>query len=168
MRKFAATLISPIQVSVPAPPEDVFDALVASVNQWRGRPVFVYRTPFPPHTATGLWLERDTHDDIFVEERTVGWHQIVILAHEAWHMKQGDAALPNQVSARQGAQPAAARTDFRMAAEQDAEAFGLLVGHRLRALLEATESSILGAEATSSDELASRIGAALNFRGTRR
>ncbi|MEW1568604.1 toxin [Streptomyces sp. NPDC093509] len=168
MRRFADALIDPIRVKLPADPEEVFDALVASVNQWRGREVFVHRASFPPHTATGLWLERDTYDDVIIEERAIGWHQIVILAHEVWHMKQGDAALPHQLPAADGSRPAAARTDFVLAAEQEADQFGMLVGRRLRALLEATENSVLGAGAASPDDLANRIGAALNYRGTRR
>lgn len=168
MRKFADTLIDPIRVKLPADPEDVFGALVASVNQWRGRPVLVHRAPFPPHTATGLWLERDAYDDVIIEERAIGWHQIVILAHEVWHMKQGDAAPPQRPGTGDKGQPAAARTDFVLAAEQEADQFGMLVGRRLRALLEATENSVLGAGPEGSDDLAGRIGAALNYRGTRR
>lgn len=168
MRKFADTLIDPIRVKLPADPEEVFDGLVASVNQWRGRPVFVHRASFPPHTATGLWLERDTYDDVIIEERAIGWHQIVILAHEVWHMRQGDAAPPRRPDADDGLRPAAARTDFVLAAEQEADQFGMLVGRRLRALLEATENSVLGAGTAASDDLAGRIGAALNYRGTRR
>ncbi|MFD6490376.1 toxin [Streptomyces sp. NPDC060188] len=168
MRKFADALIDPIRVKLPADPEDVFGALVASVNQWRGRPVLVHRAPFPPHTATGLWLERDAYDDVIIEERAIGWHQIVILAHEVWHMKQGDAAPPQRPGIGDKGQPAAARTDFVLAAEQEADQFGMLVGRRLRALLEATENSVLGAGPEGSDDLAGRIGAALNYRGTRR
>ncbi|MFD6924359.1 toxin [Streptomyces sp. NPDC059944] len=168
MRKFADALIDPIRVKLPADPEDVFGALVASVNQWRGRPVLVHRAPFPPHTATGLWLERDAYDDVIIEERAIGWHQIVILAHEVWHMKQGDAAPPQRPGTGDKGQPAAARTDFVLAAEQEADQFGMLVGRRLRALLEATENSVLGAGPEGSDDLAGRIGAALNYRGTRR
>ncbi|MFF0188731.1 toxin [Streptomyces sp. NPDC005244] len=168
MRKFADTLIDPIRVKLPADPEDVFGALVASVNQWRGRPVLVHRAPFPPHTATGLWLEREAYDDVIIEERAIGWHQIVILAHEVWHMKQGDAAPPQRPGTGDKGQPAAARTDFVLAAEQEADQFGMLVGRRLRALLEATENSVLGAGPEGSDDLAGRIGAALNYRGTRR
>ncbi|MFG2311509.1 toxin [Streptomyces sp. NPDC048566] len=168
MRRFADTLIDPIRVKLPAAPEDVFDALVASVNRWRGREVFVHRASFPPHTATGLWLDRDTHDDVIIEERAIGWHQIVILAHEVWHMKQQDAATPQQLAAQDGSRPAAARTDFVLAAEREADQFGMLVGRRLRALMEAGENSALGVDANGSTDLANRIGAALNYRGTRR
>lgn len=44
----------------------------------------------------------------------------------------------------------------------------MLVGRRLRALLEASDHSVLSSGADSADDVASRIGAALNYRGTRR
>ncbi|MET8855519.1 toxin [Streptomyces sp. NPDC004579] len=156
MQQLADQLIDPIRVTLPADPEVLFEALVASVNQWRGREVIVRRLPFPPHTATGVWLERATHDNVIVEERAVDWHQIVILAHEVWHMHQGDAANLHDLAA-------AARTDFAEAAERDADEFGMLVGRRLRAWLEAADNSALGGTDPS---VAGRIAAALNYRGT--
>ncbi|MFD8733892.1 toxin [Streptomyces sp. NPDC059618] len=168
MRRLADALVDPIRARPPADPEELFAALVASVNQWRGREVLVHRAAFPPHTATGLWLDRDTHDDIIVEERTAVWHQIVILGHEVWHMSQGDAAPPHRLNASAGAQQAAARTDFSLRAEQEADRFGMLLGRRLRALAEVPDPSVPGSGADGSDDLASRIGAALNYRGTRR
>ncbi|MFE2536875.1 toxin [Streptomyces sp. NPDC059371] len=164
MQKLADELINPVRIALPADPEVLFQALVASVNQWRGREVIVHRAEFPPHTATGMWLERETHDDVIIEERAVDWHRFVILFHEVWHMHRGDSA-PLHGSA---AGASAARTDFALAAEREADAFGMLVGLRLRAFLDAADNSVLGAGTTSSDDLASRIGAALNYRGTRR
>ncbi|MCT9009510.1 toxin [Streptomyces rhizosphaerihabitans] len=168
MRRLADALIDPIRVSLPADPEELFAALVTSVNQWRGREVVVHKAAFPPHTATGLWLERDTHDDVIIEERAAVWHQIVIFGHEVWHMSQGDAAPPHQPDVSHRARPAAARTDFSLRAEQEADRFGMLVGRRLRALLEASDHSVFSSGADSADDVASRIGAALNYRGTRR
>ncbi|MGW3662009.1 toxin [Streptomyces sp. NPDC005141] len=168
MRRLADALIDPIRVKLPADPEELFAALVTSVNEWRGREVLVHKAAFPPNTATGLWLERDTYDDVIIEERAALWHQVVIFGHEVWHMSQGHAAPPHQLGVPQDSQPAAARTDFSLRAEQDADLFGMLLGRRLRALLEASDHSVLASGADGAGDLASRIGAALNYRGTRR
>lgn len=166
MRRLADALIDPIHVQVPADPEVLFDALVASVSAWRGREVVVHRAAFPPHTASGLWLEREHHDDIVVDERAAVWHQIVILCHEVWHMNRRPAT-PHPGDA---GRPVAARTDFSLAEEQEADRFGMLMGRRLRTWLDASTDSVLAAEADASQDpqnLAGRIGAALNYRGTR-
>ncbi|MGW1068709.1 toxin [Streptomyces aureus] len=168
MRRLADALIGPIRVRPPADPEDLFAALVTSVNQWRGREVVVHKAAFPPNTATGLWLERDTHDDVVIEERTAVWHQIVIFGHEVWHMSQGEAVPAHHLGVLRDAQQAAARTDFSLRAEQEADRFGMLLGRRLRALTEAADHSVLASGPDGADDLAGRIGAALNYRGTRR
>ncbi|MCT7354161.1 toxin [Streptomyces sp. 15-116A] len=167
MRRLADALIDPIRVQVPADPEVLFEALVASVSAWRGREVVVHRAAFPPHTASGLWLEREHHDDIVVDERAAVWHQIVILCHEVWHMNRrasdGRSADPGQ--------PVAARTDFSLAEEQEADRFGMLMGRRLRTWLDASADAVPAAPAGAPEDpqdLAGRIGAALNYRGTKR
>ncbi|MGW6294787.1 toxin [Streptomyces sp. NPDC055058] len=168
MRRLADALIDPIRVAVPADPEDLFDALVASVSAWRGRDVVVHRAAFPPHTASGLWLDRESHDDVVVDERAAVWHQIVILCHEVWHMHR--RGLDPSPAAGPG-ERVAARTDFSEAEEQEADRFGMLMGRRLRTWLEATPDSVFATEGGTGQEpqdLAARIGAALNHRGTRR
>ena len=159
MRRLADALIGPIRVPVPADAETLFQAVVDSAVQWRGRPIVVHREVFPPHTASGLWLERETHDDVIVDKRAAVWHQTVIFCHEVWHMHQrrGPATGP---------QPAAARTDFTLADEQEADRYGMLMGRRLRTWLEASADSVFAAGGDAQD-LAGRIGAALNYRGTR-
>ncbi|WP_030181172.1 hypothetical protein [Streptomyces violaceorubidus] len=171
MRRLADALIDPIQVAVPADPEVLFEALVASVSAWRGREVVVHRAAFPPHTASGLWLERDSHDDVVVDERAAVWHQIVILCHEVWHMSRRRAEEGAQAEDRAGGprRPVAARTDFSLAEEQEADRFGMLMGSRLRTWLDASTDSVFAAEGggpASPQSLAGRIGAALNYRGT--
>ncbi|MGW2612879.1 toxin [Streptomyces mirabilis] len=168
MRRLADLLIAPIKVQVPADPETLFNALVESAIQWRGREICVHRARFPPDTATGLWLDRETHDDVIIEERAATWHQIVIFSHELWHMNRGDAAPPQNLSAGDGSQPAAARTDFSEMAELQADEFGMLVGQRLRTWLEASAHSVYAAESQGADSLAGRIGLALNYRGRMR
>ncbi|MFE7815550.1 toxin [Streptomyces sp. NPDC057433] len=181
MRRLADALIEPIRVPVPAEPEVLFNALVDSVGAWRGREVLVHRAAFPPHTASGLWLERESHDYVVVDERAAVWHQIVIFCHEVWHMNR--RRLEAEAGARAGAgsggrpvdtagrRPVAARTDFSLAEEQEADLFGMLMGRRLRIWLDASTDSVFAAEGGDSGEpqdLAGRIGAALNHRGTRR
>ncbi|GAA2449868.1 toxin [Streptomyces glaucus] len=161
MRRLADALVDPIRIPVPADPETLFEALVDSVGAWRGREVVVHRRAFPPHTASGLWLEHDTHDDVVVDQRAAVWHQIVILCHEVWHMHRRPAA-PG------GPRPAAARTDFSLAEEQEAERFGMLMGRRLRAWLEGSADPAPPARPGDAQDLAGRIGAALGYRGTRR
>ncbi|MFF1272848.1 toxin [Streptomyces marokkonensis] len=168
MRRLADALIDPIRVPVPADPEVLFEALVASVSAWRGRDVVVHRAAFPPHTASGLWLEREEHDDVVVDERAAVWHQIVIFCHEVWHMSRREA----DAGAGEGPLPVAARTDFSLAEEQEADRFGMLMGRRLRTWLEASAGSVYtvegGAGPGDPQDLAGRIGAALNYRGTKR
>ncbi|MFZ4189774.1 toxin [Streptomyces pseudogriseolus] len=166
MRRLADALIDPIRVRVPADPEVLFEALVASVSAWRGREVHVHRAAFPPHTASGLWLERDTHDDVVVDERAAVWHQIVILCHEVWHMNRrpADEAAPTDGRPR----PVAARSDFSLAEEQEADRFGMLMGRRLRSWLDTSAGTAPAAELGDPQDLAGRIGAALNYRGTKR
>ncbi|MEV5434609.1 toxin [Streptomyces sp. NPDC052682] len=170
MRRLADALIDPIRVPVPADPEVLFEALVASVGAWRGRPVVVHRAAFPPHTASGLWLERDTHDDVVIDERAAVWHQIVILCHEVWHMRKRQEDQARAGDAAAGVRPrlVAARSDFSLAEEQEADRFGMLMGRRLRIWLEACEDSVFAARDHDTQDLAGRIGAALNYRGMRR
>ncbi len=168
MRRLADALIDPIRVRVPADPEVLFEALVASVSAWRGREVHVHRAAFPPHTASGLWLERDTHDDVVVDERAAVWHQIVILCHEVWHMNRRPADEPAPADGRP--RPVAARSDFSLAEEQEADRFGMLMG-RLPAAVLAGHLGLgtaPAAELGDPQDLAGRIGAALNYRGTKR
>ncbi|MFF0787740.1 toxin [Streptomyces spiralis] len=173
MRRLADILIDPIQVPVPADPEALFTALVDSVAAWRGRPVVVRREVFPPHTASGLWLEAETQDVVVVDRRAAVWHQIVIFCHEVWHMNRRDAdaagadaaAGPSPVGVPR---PVAARTDFSLADEQEADRFGMLMGGRLRDWLESAAEPASAADPGGDADLAGRIGAALNYRGTRR
>ncbi|MGV9252648.1 toxin [Streptomyces sp. NPDC003697] len=164
MRRLADALIDPMRVPVPADPEALFAALVESVSAWRGRRVVIRREVFPPHTASGLWLEGEAQDVVVVDRRAAVWHQIVIFCHEVWHMKRRGAGPPSGAGAEGPPRPVAARTDFSLADEQEADLFGMLMGRRLRGWLEAPADSV---PAAGDDDLAGRIGAALNYRGTR-
>jgi len=163
MRRLADALIDSIRVPVPADPEVMFQAVVEAATRWRGRKIVVHREVFPPHTASGLWLEGETHDNVVVDKRAAVWHQIVIFCHEVWHMHQRQTA-----GGPDGLRAAAARTDFTLADEQEADRFGMLMGRRLRTWLEAPADSVYADRGDDTQDLAGRIGAALNYRGTRR
>ncbi|MEU3508425.1 toxin [Streptomyces longwoodensis] len=167
MRRLADILVEPLRGPVPDDPGALFDALVASVSRWRGRPVVVRREVFPPHTASGLWLEGDDHDVVVVDRRAAAWHQVVIFCHEVWHMhRRESAAAPAPEPGR--LVPAAARTDFDLAEEQEADRFGMLMGQRLRDWLDAPPGPGPDGPGDGAADLARRIGAALNYRGTHR
>ncbi|MFF8590397.1 toxin [Streptomyces sp. NPDC015220] len=172
MRRLADALIDSIRVPVPADPETLFAALVESVSAWRGRRVVVRREVFPPHTASGLWLEAETQDVVVVDQRAAVWHQIVIFCHEVWHMNRRDAdAAADEAGSAGAPRPVAARTDFSLADEQEADRFGMLMGGRLRGWLEespAAPEPPAADRVAGGEDLAGRIGAALNYRGTRR
>lgn len=170
MRRLADALIDPIRVPLPTDPETLFAALVDSVTAWRGHEVTVQREVFPPHTASGLWLAREGQDIVVVDRRAAVWHQIVIFCHEVWHMNRraDEEAEPSPRAAAALPRPVAARTDFTLAEEQEADRFGMLMGRRLRAWLEAPPDSVFAAGGNGPEDLAGRIGAALNYRGTRR
>jgi hypothetical protein len=77
------------------------------------------------------------------------------------------------LTAERGPRPVAARTDFSLADEQEADRFGMLMSGRLRPWLESaatTDSAHDGAVADGGthEGVAGRIGAALNYRGTRK
>ncbi|MFS4095960.1 toxin [Streptomyces sp. AF1A] len=176
MRRFANALIDPLRVPIPADPGDLLSALVESASSWRGRPIVVHLANFPPHTsATGLWIERGTRDDVVIEADAPPWMKLVILGHELWHMADDD---PSHLAAHaetglapaggDAARPAAARTRFLEAAEQRADLFGMLIGDRLRPWLKASPDSVYAAHTSGNDDLAGRIGAALNYRGAQR
>ncbi|MFC4502344.1 MULTISPECIES: toxin [Streptomyces] len=162
MRRLADVLMDAVQVPVPADPEVLFEAVVEAAERWRGRRIVVHREVFPPHTASGLWLEREAHDDVIVDKRAAVWHQIVIFCHEVWHMHQRRAD-----PAGTGLHTAA-RSDFTLADEQEADRFGILMGRRLRTWLEAAPDSVYAARGDEEQDLAGRIGAALNYRGKHR
>jgi hypothetical protein len=105
---------------------------------------------------------------VVVDRRAAVWHQIVIFCHEVWHMNRRDTDAAGTDAAGPAPagvpRPVAARTDFSLADEQEADRFGMLMGGRLRDWLE----SAADAEPDGDADLAGRIGAALNYRGNRR
>ncbi len=182
MRRLADDIAGRMRLCPPTTREELFAALVAAVAEIRGRRVVLCEEVFPPHTASGLWLELKTHDIIVVEKRAAPMHQLVIFFHEVWHMLKGDCGLhvggaavasrlltgdddPRQAAA--AAVSIAARTDFSLHTEQEAERFGLFMGRRLRSWLHGSPCSGPGHSAGHDDGIAGRIGTALGYRGPR-
>jgi len=159
MQRFVEVLIGPIREKLaaeqdaasdqhPVDPEILFAALVESAQQWRGdRALEVHRVRIPRnfHT-TGMWVERKQRDDVIVEQDAEVWHQSQILGHELWHMRQKDNMSPEELAAyacsalgsgqQHAVRPAAARSRFDADPEKEAELFGILVGQRMRSLME--------------------------------
>ncbi|MET7378473.1 toxin-antitoxin system, toxin component [Streptomyces sp. NPDC005526] len=88
MRRLSDRLVASLQRSA-SDEASVFAALGHTLSQVRGRPVHLRGFAFPPHTASGLWVDRAEHDLIAYEEKTDPDHQLVIIGHEVWHMFQG-------------------------------------------------------------------------------
>lgn len=143
------------------------------MSRRRGRPVLFRAAPFPPGTASGLWLDMADQDLIVVEERTAPDHQLVILGHELWHMQSGhcghhvDGAavaarlLSDTADLQATVRKVAARTRFDLADEQDAESFGLLLASKCRTWLAGSALR----KPVQRDQLAGRIEASLGYRG---
>ncbi|MEU8789346.1 toxin-antitoxin system, toxin component [Streptomyces sp. NPDC048643] len=175
MRRLCGELVAELSLPAPAAPADLYAALCGAMSRRRGRPVQFRTAPFPPGTASGLWLDMAEQDLVVIEERTAPDHQLVILGHELWHMKAGHcshhvegaavaARLLNEgADLRATVLKVAARTRFDLADEKEAESFGLLLASKCRTWLAG--SSLRGP--VQRDGLAGRIEASLGYRGPR-
>jgi hypothetical protein len=134
-----------------------------------------FRTaPFPPGTASGLWLDMADQDLVVIEERTAPDHQLVILGHELWHMKAGHCShhvegaavaarlLNDEADLQATVLKVAARTRFDQADEKEAETFGLLLASKCRTWLAGSSSR----GPVQRDHLAGRIEASLGYLGS--
>ncbi len=173
MRRLCGELVAELTLPVPAEPADLYAALCDAMSRRRGRPVLFRAAPFPPGTASGLWLDMSDQDLIVVEERTAPDHQLVILGHELWHMQAGhcghhvDGAavaarlLSDTADLRATVRKVAARTRSDLADEQEAESFGLLLASKCRTWLAGSAQR----RPARRDQLAGRIEASLGYRG---
>lgn len=172
MRRQCAQVIRLSRVDrlvAPVAPGDLFAALCAGMSLERGRPVHLRTVSFPAGTASGLWLAMDDRDLVVVEERTDPDHQLLILAHEFGHMVRGHsghhlggAAVAARLLAEDGdlretVEHVAARAHLAEPEEREAEAFGLLLSTRCRALLHRRRSR--------RDGPGGRIEASLGYHG---
>ncbi|WP_158721056.1 toxin-antitoxin system, toxin component [Streptomyces sp. NRRL S-241] len=159
MRKLGSELLEGARLTPPADVGEIIGALCAAYAGRRGgdRKVDFQFSPFPPDTASGLWLELDDVDLIVVERHTRPEHQLVIACHELWHLDEGtcDSVGPGMLAAARLAghpgrlaellasgtgleavvRTAAARADQGDPAEIRAETFGLHLGNILRSYL---------------------------------
>ena len=63
------------------------DALIAELAERRGRPIELRTLPNGVAiNACGLWIATDTHDEIYVEEKTTPFHREHIVLHEIGHI----------------------------------------------------------------------------------
>lgn len=176
INKLVRELVAGVGRPVPSDPQQLFESLRSYVEQREGCEVRLRFEEFPPDTVSGLMLDLGTMKVILVERNTTTLHQLVILAHEIWHMLMGDCgahgvdSLSRSVAARMlsgeiGVREAvdvlavAARTGFHEQEELDAENFGLKVGIAFRAFLENDPTQVPGSG------LAGRIQATLGNRG---
>ncbi|WP_424217271.1 toxin-antitoxin system, toxin component (plasmid) [Streptomyces sp. BI20] len=184
MGRHVNTIVAGVGRPVPSDPDALFESLRACVErQLRARGeearVELHFREFPVDTVTGLMLDLTTRKIVIVEANTTKTHQLIILAHEIWHLLEGHGHV-------HGAEPAAvraaarllggdldlesaveqvataARTDFDVDDERDAETFGLRLGAVFRPYLEND------AERPPTDGLAGRIHSSLVHRGFRR
>ncbi|GGZ38826.1 toxin-antitoxin system, toxin component [Streptomyces poonensis] len=173
MRRLCGELVGELSLTAPAEPAVLRTALCDAMSRRRGRPVRHRTAPFPPGTASGLWLDMADQDLIVIEERTAPDHQLVILGHELWHMQAGHhghdlegavvaARLANdEADLRATVLKVAARTRFDLSEEQDAESFGLLLASKCRTWLAG--SALRGP--VQRDHLAGRIETSLGYHG---
>ncbi len=87
MRRLSSQLL--VSLQPPDGDDGAIPAIGRALSDVRGRPVRLHSWAFPPATASGLWIDRDSHDVIAYEKNTDPEHQLVIIGHEAWHMFQG-------------------------------------------------------------------------------
>lgn len=111
MKALSTKLVTALAQTHPADDDESFTALGVVLSDLRGRPVVLKRAAFPPHTASGLWLDLPDMDVVAVREDTAtSEHAHVIVGHEVWHMVQGHCGAHTSVG------PAAARASSGHAA----------------------------------------------------
>jgi hypothetical protein len=81
LQKRCEALIQELGVPVPCEAHAFCQALAAR----RGRPIVVRPIALPPGVS-GLWYATPTTDFILYERATSGWHQQMIILHEAGHI----------------------------------------------------------------------------------
>ncbi|MFF3013635.1 hypothetical protein [Streptomyces sp. NPDC057939] len=165
----------------PAEPEELMQTLCNAMSEQMPermkKPIRLRIRAFPDSTrASGLTLEGDKFILVIVEQRTHPEHQLTILGHELWHIKNGDCGhhgLPVAAAARRfGADDdipwgelirIAARSDSQpdhhARAEIQAEEFGLLVGSRFRSWLPGQRARDTITQRTRAGRIASSLTA---------
>ncbi|MEV4949068.1 toxin-antitoxin system, toxin component [Streptomyces sp. NPDC053755] len=170
MKRHRDELIAGLPQPVPHEPVELMKAICGGAAKSSGREVRLMLEEFPPDTVTGLWLDLGDHHLIAVEANTSPLHQVVILGHELWHLKEGHCGHGGGAGAKAAARMlgdrwsladavthVAARTEPDHEEERRAEKFGRMLADRCRPFLEGRRA------ASPSAGVAGRIWA--SFRG---
>ncbi|WP_158820776.1 MULTISPECIES: ImmA/IrrE family metallo-endopeptidase [unclassified Streptomyces] len=184
MARLCGEILEGIERPLPSDPDSLFEALRVHVEQRLAemeatngmpvRPLHLLFREFPEGTASGLSLELEDKWVIVVERNTSPIHQLVILAHEVWHVLNGHCSQHSSHPANVNAaarslggslgepeiQALAARAHVIDRKEDEAEAFGLLMGHAFRGYLEP------GTGLAPQGSIAGRIQASLGIRSS--
>ena len=89
MKRYRDALFMGLPQPVPEQPVELLKAICACAARSSGREVRLMLEEFPPGSVTGLWLDMGDYDLIVLEANTSPLHQVVILGHELWHLKEG-------------------------------------------------------------------------------
>ncbi|MCX4696014.1 toxin-antitoxin system, toxin component [Streptomyces sp. NBC_01408] len=158
MRRLGCDLLEGARLARSADVTEIIARVCAAYGRRRGGRTVDFRfVPFPPGTASGLWLQMDERDLLVIEEHTRPEHQLVIACHELWHVDEGTCdshgpgmAVAARLTGRSGGlaellhseaglssvvRQAAARADQEDPAEIRAEIFGLHLGKILKGYL---------------------------------
>lgn len=111
------------------------DALVDELARQRRRPIHLFALP-PAMVlnACGLWIATDTHDEIYVEEKTTSLHRDHIVLHEIGHIlcdhESGEDISPARLLpdlSPELIERLLARTNYTSEQEQEAELVASLI-----------------------------------------
>ncbi|MEV6248745.1 toxin-antitoxin system, toxin component [Streptomyces sp. NPDC051742] len=153
MKRYRDALFMGLPQPVPEPPVELLKAICVCAARCSGREVRLMLEEFPPESVTGLWLDMGDYDLIALEANTSPLHQVVILGHELWHLKEGHCGHGSAAGAMAAARMlgdrwslsdavahVAARTEPDLAEERRAEKFGRMLADRVRPCLERRRS----------------------------
>ncbi|MFG2874603.1 ImmA/IrrE family metallo-endopeptidase [Streptomyces sp. NPDC048337] len=184
MSQLCDEILAGLERPVPSDPDSLFEALRVYVERRLAekdaadgmppRPLHLLFREFPEGTASGLSLDLEDKWVIVVESNTSPIHQLVILAHEFWHVlnghctEHGSHPVHVSVAARSlggslgdaEVQALAARAHFNDQKEEEAESFGLVMGNAFRGYLEP------GDGLAPQGSIAGRIQASLGIRSS--
>jgi len=119
------------ELSLPTPFD--LDTFIAGIAARRVRPIARYALPLMGGLP-GLWLETDTADLLYYEERTSPLHQQHIILHELGHILLGHrGADPAEVGDLTLAELRVLRADhYTRDEEHEAETLATLIGYRVQ------------------------------------
>lgn len=119
------------EISLPTPFD--LDTFVAGVATRRGRPIARYALPLMGGLP-GLWIETDTADLVYYEQRTSPLHQQHIVLHELGHILLGHRGVRSvEIGDLTLAELRALRADhYTRDEEHEAETLATLIGHRVQ------------------------------------